>query len=155
MKYLIGFAVIVIAVVLAAGLLLAPLTTNMEAQSERARAARIAEETRLEQARAETVTAQADAFGLKTMAMLPWGLLILGGVFVGSLLVILVFRPSERTVNTRGQMPLAIGQRPVCFLQGPNESPEQFMTRVMRQVDAPELRELVHIAGRKESRWDS
>ena len=141
MKALLIFAVIVIAVALAAGVLLTPLTTNMEAQAEPARAARIAEETRLEQARAATVTAQADAFGLKTMAMLPWGLLILGGVFVGSLLVILVFRPSERTVNTLGQMPPAIGQRPVYFVQGPNESPEAFMMRVamqVRQIEAPE-----------------
>ena len=149
MKYLVSFAVIVVAVVMAAGLLLAPLTTSQEARMEQARAARIAEETRLEQARAETVTAQADAFGLKTMAMLPWGLLILGGVFVGSLLVILVFRPSERTVNTLGQMPPAIGQRPVYFLQGPNESPEAFLMRVSMQMRnvTPETREVM--------RWDS
>jgi hypothetical protein len=141
MKALLIFAVIVIAVALAAGVLLTPLTTNMEAQAERARAARIAEETRLEQARAETVTAQADAFGLKTMAMLPWGLLILGGMFVGSLLVILAFRPSERMVDTLGQLPPQIGQRPIYFVQGPNESPEAFMMRVamqMRQIEAPE-----------------
>lgn len=141
MKALLLFAAIVIAVALAAGVLLTPLTSSQEARTEQARAARIAEETRLEQARAATVTAQADAFGLKTMAMLPWGLLILGGVFVGSLIVVLVFRPSERTVNTLGQMPPAIGQRPIYFVQGPNESPEAFMMRVamqMRQIEAPE-----------------
>lgn len=145
MKYLIVFALIVIAVALAAGLLLAPLTSSQEARTEQARAARIAEETRLEQARAATVSAQADAFGLKTMAMLPWGLLILGGVFVGSLIVVLAFRPSERTVNTLGQMPPQIGQRPIYFVQGPSETVDQFMARVLRQVDAPELRELVHL----------
>lgn len=143
MKVLLVFALIVIAVALAAGVLLTPLTSSQEARTEQARAARIAEETRLEQARAATVTAQADAFGLKTMAMLPWGLLILGGVFVGSLIVVLVFRPSERMVDTLGQMPPAIGQRPIYFVQGPNESPEAFMMRVamqMRQIDAPERR---------------
>ena len=143
MKALLLFAAIVIAVALAAGVLLTPLTSSQEARTEQARAARIAEETRLEQARAATVTAQADAFGLKTMAMLPWGLLILGGVFVGSLIVVLVFRPSERMVDTLGQMPPAIGQRPIYFVQGPNESPEAFMMRVamqMRQIDAPERR---------------
>lgn len=143
MKALLLFAAIVIAVALAAGVLLTPLTSSQEARTEQARAARIAEETRLEQARAATVTAQADAFGLKTMAMLPWGLLILGGVFVGSLLVVLAFRPSERMVDTLGQMPPQIGQRPIYFVQGPNESPEAFMMRVamqMRQIEAPERR---------------
>jgi hypothetical protein len=136
MKYLLGFAAIVIAVVMAASLLLAPLTANQEARTEQARAARIAEETRLE---------QADAFGLKTMAILPWGLLILGGVFVGSLIVVLVFRPQQGTIDTLGQLPPQIGQRPVYFVQGLNESPEAFMMRVtmqMRQIDAPEMAHL-------------
>lgn len=140
MKYML--AIIVLIVVFAA-LVAAPLASNMEAQAERARADRIAQEARLEQARAETVTAKADAFGLKTTALLPWGLLILGGVFVGSLLVVMAFRPpSERMVNTLGQMPPQIGQRPVYFVQGPSESPEAFMMRVamaMRQAEDTRL----------------
>lgn len=140
MKILLGLAVIVIAVVMVGGLLLAPLTANQEVRTEQARAARIAEETRLEQARAETLTARADAFGLKTMAMLPWGLLIVAIMFVGSLIVVLVFRPQQGTVDTLSQLPPQIGQRPIYFMQGPNESPEAFLMRVamqMRQIEAP------------------
>lgn len=131
MKYLIMFAIIVIA----AAVLLAPLATDKEAQAERARAARIAEEARLEQARAETVTAKADAFGLKTMAMLPWGLLIVAVMFVGSLIVIMVLRPTGNIASTMAQMPPQIpGQLPNYYLQRPDESPEMFLLRVSEQV---------------------
>lgn len=138
MKILLVLAIIVIA----AAVLATPILEDREAQAERARAARIAEETRLEQARAATVTAQADAFGLKATALLPWAVLILGGVFVGSLIVVLALRPpSQQTIDAISQLPPQIGHRPVYFVQGPHESPEAFMTRVamqMRQIDLPE-----------------
>lgn len=132
---------VIMLLAIVAAVLLAPFAADKEAQIERARAARIAEETRLEQARADVAQARADAFGVRTVALLPWGLLIVAIMFVGSLLVLVAFRPhQERTVDAMSKLPPQIGTGPVYFVQGPHESPEAFMMRVAmaaRQIDAP------------------
>lgn len=124
---------IVGSLVLSAGL------TDLETKRQNAAAERVYAEARLEQARADTSLARADAFSQRAVVLLPWGLMIVAGAFVAVMIVLVVGQTMKQP--TRASDPTAYLRRPagtridsiagpVYLIQFPTESREQFMNRV-------------------------
>jgi H+/gluconate symporter-like permease len=130
---------ILILIAVIAVLVATPLLTDLETKRQNAAAERVYAEARLEQARADTSLARADAFSQRSVVLLPWGLMIVAGAFVAVMIVLVVgqtMKQPTRSSDPTAYMPRPAGTRidsiagPVYMIQFPTESREQFMNRV-------------------------